>query len=1304
MGRLRIRDSENVRWIDICQSEFYVRNASNTSWYRLLPSRGLYARHGGNNYWIQIGCTTDDPEGLCPDEFGGTPDGNGENGSGPGNDSSGGGNDSSGDNGSGGNGSVGGFNPNSPYAPGYGFDGSASGGNESGNGGSEIIDTGDGDLVILDPNGDVSTFDPGKDGNGNAGGGASGGGGNSSDGGPGTFDDPYKCPLTVSGRGYDVTEFYVDLGSVSGTVRMSYNIRDAKAAVVVYHGGRRVSSTGDSKVIGRGVQKFEFNAANAGGDGRVLVRVSAERGSVWDVMFECPTTEEKDGYGTPAEPATCRGSFQPTHGGGAGIHENVHTLGKGGRVVIEYQMWYQPDRMDIFYRGQVIASTNTHVMGEGRLVFNFSPVGNDTDIIVRIGSLDGTTSWAYIMTCPDEKGSTLDPKACGPDSATTSGGAGITDTYFSMEGQEAGPMAVRYQMWNIPDTCEVYQNGTLVATTTNPVAGENYLRWNYNPANGTQLRVRIIGPDNKTSWSFLLECPGGDPKISAGNVSVREGNANATSQMCFPVTLNKASAYPVSVDYSTSGGTAEGIVATARILATDEFNIPFIAVADDPSMGKLVMDGGFPKFYNEHWIEPLAAPTTDSVFNTWNRSADAEFYENNASTPSGSQAKAWTYNSSTSAISATINSNNFISFLSPTEWDTYTYECTVGSPDDDDDAVGVVVAFEREGSTNHAIMAMRNQGGVNFTGQGGNWQLFYIIDGSPSIALGGINVGSNSGRWSGKYSRIRVEREGDIIRVFCSPFNSTTVTAGSKLEVNLNSKPELARFKGTTRWGFCAQSQDKAYFKDILFEGIGMAPQFTYLKNAVKWMANPASPDPKKVLILSDQNTGAVYSLDNQSSSFGISVPKTVQSLGYQTTVTDIYSVPAWNAANVIPLSDLKQYAAIIFLGSKGDSTNHLRPESTSNFAQYVADGGGLMLITDHDVFQGSVNPIAKRFNAEFYTSADRSPVGVDSMIARHGDHVIWDGLDGKIIPAGGSEGGIRITEVKSDFKPKSGTVTFAPGEISKTVCIDIKGDDAVEPDETVNIIISNPIGGEIQTANGVGTIINDDSVLCRQNPTEPVYERSGGPNGSYLMHVQPEFNCAAGNTMYLMMRDFNFANSGPHVFSFLVDDDFEFYIDCKKVATGTIGAVRTVSINVEAGLRNLILRYSNAPACTPSYAGMSVSYNGNVVMVTRAADWKGQANVIGELEGNPVTPTPVIPPTCNSTPEICQVYSELFNRLPDEAGAQFWLNEIAIAGFDVKTPSGYEAFKSKVRISASKSDCEYMGGTFDAVNNRCII
>ncbi|AWM37417.1 Extracellular serine protease precursor [Gemmata obscuriglobus] len=61
------------------------------------------------------------------------------------------------------------------------------------------------------------------------------------------------------------------------------------------------------------------------------------------------------------------------------------------------------------------------------------------------------------------------------------------------------------------------------------------------------------------------------------------------------------------------------------------------------------------------------------------------------------------------------------------------------------------------------------------------------------------------------------------------------------------------------------------------------------------------------------------------------------------------------------------------------------------------------------------------------------------------------------------------------DFVSISGTLTFAPGETSKTVTVTVIGDTVIEPDETFTVVLSNPINATIATGTGTGTITNDD-------------------------------------------------------------------------------------------------------------------------------------------------------------------------------------------------------------------------------------
>ena len=57
-----------------------------------------------------------------------------------------------------------------------------------------------------------------------------------------------------------------------------------------------------------------------------------------------------------------------------------------------------------------------------------------------------------------------------------------------------------------------------------------------------------------------------------------------------------------------------------------------------------------------------------------------------------------------------------------------------------------------------------------------------------------------------------------------------------------------------------------------------------------------------------------------------------------------------------------------------------------------------------------------------------------------------------------------------------SGTVTFAAGETSKTVTVNVKGETTVEATETFLVTLSNPSSGlTLGTTTAIGTIINDD-------------------------------------------------------------------------------------------------------------------------------------------------------------------------------------------------------------------------------------
>jgi hypothetical protein len=62
-----------------------------------------------------------------------------------------------------------------------------------------------------------------------------------------------------------------------------------------------------------------------------------------------------------------------------------------------------------------------------------------------------------------------------------------------------------------------------------------------------------------------------------------------------------------------------------------------------------------------------------------------------------------------------------------------------------------------------------------------------------------------------------------------------------------------------------------------------------------------------------------------------------------------------------------------------------------------------------------------------------------------------------------------------NDYAAKSGTITFSPGQTTKTITISIKGDKKKESDEYFYVNLSGANGAPVDDGQGEGAIFNDD-------------------------------------------------------------------------------------------------------------------------------------------------------------------------------------------------------------------------------------
>ena len=78
------------------------------------------------------------------------------------------------------------------------------------------------------------------------------------------------------------------------------------------------------------------------------------------------------------------------------------------------------------------------------------------------------------------------------------------------------------------------------------------------------------------------------------------------------------------------------------------------------------------------------------------------------------------------------------------------------------------------------------------------------------------------------------------------------------------------------------------------------------------------------------------------------------------------------------------------------------------------------------------------------------------------------------------------------DYVATSGTLTFNPGEITKTVSVEVTGDNVDETNETFVVNLSNPTNSTIGTAQGTGTIQDDDGPTLSINSISIAEGQSG--------------------------------------------------------------------------------------------------------------------------------------------------------------------------------------------------------------------
>jgi hypothetical protein len=91
-----------------------------------------------------------------------------------------------------------------------------------------------------------------------------------------------------------------------------------------------------------------------------------------------------------------------------------------------------------------------------------------------------------------------------------------------------------------------------------------------------------------------------------------------------------------------------------------------------------------------------------------------------------------------------------------------------------------------------------------------------------------------------------------------------------------------------------------------------------------------------------------------------------------------------------------------------------------------------------------------------------------------------------------------------SDYVAGSGTLTFNPGQMSKTITVSVNGDRLAEPDEHFFVNLTSPSGAVIADGQGGGTIVNDEPLVSVTKVSQPE-----GDSGTTVFSFTVELSAA---------------------------------------------------------------------------------------------------------------------------------------------------------------------------------------------------
>jgi uncharacterized repeat protein (TIGR01451 family) len=241
-----------------------------------------------------------------------------------------------------------------------------------------------------------------------------------------------------------------------------------------------------------------------------------------------------------------------------------------------------------------------------------------------------------------------------------------------------------------------------------------------------------------------------------------------------------------------------------------------------------------------------------------------------------------------------------------------------------------------------------------------------------------------------------------------------------------------------------------------------------------------------------------------------------------------------------------------------------------------------------------------------------------------------------------------------SDYVATNNTLTFNPGDLTKTFTVTVNGDFNFEPDETFNVNLTNPINATFIKSQGTGTITNDDATGGTVQFSAATYNTTEGSGFTTITVAR------LGDTTQAVTVDYATPDDSSAVTILPCSTaggaasprcDFTTALGTLKFAAGESSKTFTVLIsqdNIVEGPETLPLTLSNVSS--------------NALLGTPTTATLTIADDATEPSTNPIDDTQNF---------VRQQYHDFLNRDPDATGLAFWKDNIDKCNDPARRPAG---------------------------------